>query len=49
MLDGIAVVAGLDVHKASTRVVAVEGDRLVWEGTVASDPSIVEAALRVSV
>jgi transposase len=46
MLDRIAVVAGLDVHKASTRVVAVEGDRLVWEGTVASDPSLVEVALR---
>lgn len=33
MFDASAVVAGLDVHKASTRVVAVQGDRLVWEGT----------------
>src|SRR6185437_12173894 len=46
MFDSIAVVAGLDVHKASTRVGAVLGDRLVWEGTVASDPPLVEAALR---
>jgi transposase len=46
MFDASAVVAGLDVHKASTRVVAVQGDRLVWEGTVASDPPLVEAALR---
>jgi transposase len=46
MFDASAVVAGLDVHKTSTRVVAVQGDRLVWEGTVASDPPLVEAALR---
>ena len=46
MFDASAVVAGLDVHKASVRVVAVRGDRLVWEGTVASDPVLVEVALR---
>jgi hypothetical protein len=40
------VVAGLDVHKRSTRIAAVEGDRLVGEVTVSSDPQIVEAALR---
>ena len=46
MFDASAVVAGLDVHKVSTRVVVVRGDRLVWEGTVASDPVFVEGALR---
>jgi transposase len=40
------IVAGLDVHKLSTRFAAVQGDRLVGEVTVSSDPQIVEAALR---
>jgi transposase len=40
------IVAGLDVHKVSTRIAAVEGDRLVGEVTVGSDPQVVEAALR---
>jgi hypothetical protein len=40
------IVAGLDVHKRSTRIAAVEGDRLVGEVTVSSDPQIVEDALR---
>ena len=39
------IVAGLDVHKRSTRIAVVQGDRLVGEVTVASDPQIVEAAL----
>jgi transposase len=39
------IVAGLDVHKRSTRIAAVQGDRLVREVTVASDAEIVEAAL----
>jgi transposase len=40
------IVAGMDVHKRSTRIAAVEGDRLVGEVTVASDPLVVEGALR---
>jgi len=45
--DGIArVVAGLDVHKVSTRIAAVRGDRLVGEVSVASQVEVVEAALR---
>jgi transposase len=40
------IVAGLDVHKCSTRIAAVQGDRLVGEVTVSSDPQIVEGALR---
>jgi hypothetical protein len=40
------IVAGLEVHKRSTRIAAVQEDRLVGELTVASDPQIVEAALR---
>ena len=39
------IVAGLDVHKRSTRIAAVQGDRLVREVTVASDAEIVQAAL----
>jgi transposase len=39
------IVAGLDVHKRSTRIAVVQEDRLVGEVTVASDPEIVEAAL----
>ena len=40
------IVAGLDVHKRSTRIAAVQEDRLLGEVTVASDLQIVEAALR---
>jgi transposase len=40
------IVAGLDVHKRSTRIAAVQEDRLVGEVTVSSEPPVVEAALR---
>jgi transposase len=46
MSDRTAAVAGLDVHKLSTRIAAVRGDRLVREVTVASEPQVVEAELR---
>lgn len=46
MSDRSVVVAGLDVHKLSTRIAAVRGDRLVCEVTVVSDSPVVEAALR---
>jgi transposase len=46
MSDRIAAVAGLDVHKLSTRIAAVRGDRLVCEVTVASQPEVVERELR---
>jgi transposase len=40
------IVAGLDVHRRSTRIAAVQGDRLVGEVSVSSDAQVVEAALR---
>jgi transposase len=46
MSDRTAAVAGLDVHKLSTRIAAVRGDRLVREVTVVSQPEVVEAELR---
>src|SRR3979409_563790 len=46
MSDRTVVVAGLDVHKLSTRIAAVRGDRLVQELTVASQPDGVERELR---
>ena len=46
MSDRTAAVAGLDVHKLSTRIAAVRGDRLVQEVTVTSQPDAVERELR---
>ncbi len=46
MVDPICPVAGLDVHKLTTRIAVVMGERLVREVTVPSQPVVIADELR---
>lgn len=46
MTDSTMAIAGLDVHKASVRIAAIRGDRLIGEQTVPHDHAQITRVLR---